>query len=272
MRVAQPSGPDPDLWRYHPEPQRINLGPRAAAHHLVRRFWESGSPPARVLRALALPTMPLYRALLAGDRYRRRASVSRGGIPVVSVGNLVAGGTGKTPFVAWLARELLRLGRSSCIVTGTAGFDEAGLHRRWNPELPVFSARKRVKAVRAGQEAGADLAILDDGFQEVDLERDLDILLVAAEDRLTGRTLPAGPYREGLEAMSRADVVVVTSRGASGSRAKPLARELGRYLGSKPIGWVRLEADRWLDLAGAPPRSRREGWRWSPASPVQTPS
>lgn len=150
---------------------------------------------------------------------------------VVSVGNLSAGGSGKTPFVMLLG-ELLKAraikfdvlsrgyGRSS---KGVRLVDPAGLPQEFGDE-PLLIARKLQVPVIVGEDRyeagrfaegkfGAQLHLLDDGFQHRGLARDFDIVLVTPQDA-TDKLLPAGRLREPLHSLQRADAVVLAS-GAS---------------------------------------------------------
>ena len=151
--------------------------------------------------------------------------------PVVSIGNLSAGGSGKTPFVMLLG-ELLKArsvkfdvlsrgyGRNS---RGVLLVDPAGLPQAYGDEplliarklqVPVIVGEGRYEAGRfAEAEFGAQLHLLDDGFQHRALARDFDIVLVTPQD-LNDQLLPAGRLREPLKSLRRADAVVLAS-GAS---------------------------------------------------------
>jgi len=190
-----------------------------------------------VRRAL-LPLSALYGAGVSFRLalYRRGLlAVRRAARPVVSVGNVAAGGTGKTPFVRWLAAELLRRGRHPSILTrgygrssrgtvvvsdgrGTragvaASGDEPALLARALPAVPIVAdVRRAAAAARAESlEAPVDLHLLDDGFSHVGLARDVDVVLLdATAPDAGGALLPAGLLREPLSALARADLIVVT--------------------------------------------------------------
>jgi tetraacyldisaccharide 4'-kinase len=166
-------------------------------------------------------------------------------VPVVSIGNLTVGGTGKTPFALWLAERLAARGCRPAIVTrGYGGVlkgrivtvgdgtglsedvsevgDEAVLLAE-RAGVPVVCGADRIAAAREAIEAhGVDLVVLDDGFQHRRLGRSMDIVLVDGRAGFgNGVLLPAGPLREPLSAMRRADAVVVTKTeepGAVGAR------------------------------------------------------
>ena len=150
--------------------------------------------------------------------------------PVVIVGNLSVGGTGKTPLVIWLAGELakrrLRIGIASRGYGGRGGqaklvgdSDDAAsvgdeavlLHRRLR--LPVAIAANRAEAVRL-LEPMSDVILADDGLQHYALQRDLEIAVVDGERGLgNGRLLPAGPLREPRARLDEVDAVVVNGAG-----------------------------------------------------------
>jgi tetraacyldisaccharide 4'-kinase len=151
--------------------------------------------------------------------------------PVVSVGNLSVGGSGKTPFVLLLGNLLKERGISFDVLSrgygrrtrGVAVVDPGGSPREFGDE-PLLLARKLQVPVIVGEErfAAGQLAekrfpsrlhLLDDGFQHRELARDFDIVLVTPEDA-HDRLLPAGRLREPLSALARADAVVLTSGAA----------------------------------------------------------
>lgn len=152
-------------------------------------------------------------------------------VPVVSVGNLSAGGTGKTSLVRFLAGELGRTLRVAVLLRGyrrkskgtlvvsewgelrtdlpSAG-DEAYLLARLLPYASVVVSEDRYSGgVLAVEELGAQLVILDDGFQHRRLYRDVDIVLLRKRD-IGDRLLPAGLLREPIESLSRADAIVLS--------------------------------------------------------------
>jgi tetraacyldisaccharide 4'-kinase len=143
-------------------------------------------------------------------------------VPVVSVGNLAVGGTGKTPFVAWLARGLLARGHHPGILargygpraaTGDLSDEGAVLRHLLGDAVPQVEDPRRVRGGARLLEAhpGTDALLLDDGFQHLALRRDLDIVLLDATNPLGyGRLLPRGRLREPPRALARAGVVVLT--------------------------------------------------------------
>lgn len=146
------------------------------------------------------------------------------GAPTVSVGNLTVGGTGKTPLTTWVARHFSeRAHRPGILLRGYRGEDETLVHRRLSPDAVVVADPDRVRGSARARRDGAEVLVLDDGFQHRRARRDLDIVLVAAEQGGARRLLPAGPLREGPKALLRADVLVVTRKVASQDEAADVA-------------------------------------------------
>ena len=246
---------------------------KGALSVFVRRWWAGqGGVMGYLLSGMLAPASWAYGAvvLVRNNVYDRHASehvlgsdVMRHGpkrvldLRVVSVGNLTVGGTGKTPLAAWLARFLSERGASVAIVSRGYGRDELLLHRHWNPGVPVEADPDRVVAAVRARDAGATVVVLDDGFQHRRLARDLDVVLLAAEDPFPGRLLPAGPYRETAASLARADVILVTRRTASSERALVVLQRARSFAPSCLGGVVRLAPAGWLDLGGqqvdAPP-------------------
>lgn len=156
-------------------------------------------------------------------------------IPVVVVGNLTVGGSGKTPLVLALCEMLQGLGRRPAVVSRGYGRTSRGLRvvsegrGRSLPAsecgdepaliadrlpVPVVVASDRLAAVRRAAKLGADCAVADDGFQRLSLPRQLAFVVVDAEQGFgNGRCLPAGPLREPVAALRDADAVVASGRG-----------------------------------------------------------
>ncbi len=176
---------------------------------------------ATLASAVLGPLSGVYAAIIhARNRYydRFRGAVKKAAIPIISVGNLTVGGTGKTPMVIEVAQRLRALGKRPAVLTrgyhARAGgeADEVMELREAIADMPVVVNPVRVQgATTAMHQHSADCAILDDGFQHRRLYRDLDIVLVDALNPWGGgRLLPAGRLREPLSALQRADVVVLT--------------------------------------------------------------
>lgn len=172
-------------------------------------------------------------------------------LAVVSVGNLAVGGTGKTPLAGWIAERLRDAGAAPAIVVGSKGRDEALLHRRRLGDVPVIEQRDRVAAALEARSEGATVAVLDDGFQHRRLHRDIDVVLLAAEDGFPGRLLPRGPYRERPSALARADLVIVTRRTETLATSRRLQEQVQRLHPLGAVAGVELGAAAWTDLDGS---------------------
>ncbi|HSJ13692.1 MAG TPA: tetraacyldisaccharide 4'-kinase [Longimicrobiales bacterium] len=228
---------------------------------LTSRWWsgELGAGGA-ALDVLTLPLERVYAAAVAARnrRYDDGREVTRVPVPVISVGNLAVGGSGKTPVAAWLVRTLQERGRRPALLHGGYAADEPALHRMWLPGVPVLAQRDRVAAARTAIAAGADVLVLDDGFQHRRLARDVDLVLVAAE-RWTARPrlLPRGPWREGPAALRRASLVAITRRTADPARSARVAAELGAWTDAPVLG-LRLDPAGWTRDGN--PAIAPEGW------------
>jgi len=227
---------------------------RGAIEQGIRRWWDGGGGGmGSALRSLSAPLEWAYGESVEGRNrlFDRTGGTKVADLAVVSVGNLAAGGTGKTPLAAWTARTLASSGARVTLLAGGHGRDEILLHRRWNPDVPAVADRSRVHAARQARARGADVVVLDDGFQHRRLARDLDLVLLAAEDPFPGHLLPRGPYREPPTSLGRAHAVVVTRRTAGEREAAGLAVEVARRFPHLVLGRVALVSAGWQDLAGA---------------------
>lgn len=194
--------------------------------------------------------------------------------PVVSVGNLTLGGTGKTPFVAALARHLCDAGlrpaivsrgygrRSRGVVVVSDGFsvkvdrdqagDEPWMLARELPGVAVVVGESRFEAGQVAEEMlGADVHLLDDGFQHLSLARTLDIVLLdAGAEPSSLRVVPAGRLREPLAALGRAHMVVLT-RTHHGHPLDPLRSLVSTHAPGVPVYAASQRAIGWRGLDGA---------------------
>jgi tetraacyldisaccharide 4'-kinase len=179
------------------------------------------------------------RAFDAGWKVAHRAP-----IPVVSVGNLTLGGTGKTPMVEWVARWYrTREVRVAILSRGygrTAGMNDEGRVLEENlPDVPHLQDADRVGLARiAAEELESELVVLDDGFQHRRLARDLDIVLLdALEPFGLGRLFPRGLLREPVGSLRRAGVVVLSRADLIDAPTRAAIRsEAERRAG--PLRWV----------------------------------
>lgn len=173
-------------------------------------------------------------------------------LPTISVGNLTVGGTGKTPFSAWLASELKTRARPAIVLRGYGG-DEAEVHRRLNPDVAVVVNPDRGVAIHDARAGGADIAVLDDAFQHRRIARNADIVLLSAEQLLRPqRMLPAGPWRERLPAAGRADLVVITRKAATRDEAEQTIAIVREAIPRVPIAMVYLAPAALVSVSGAP--------------------
>lgn len=172
----------------------------------------------RTLRLGLAAVEPAYRGMIAGRNRLFDAGwreVHRLARPTISVGNLTAGGTGKTPMVAMLCRHLQASGHQPAILTrGYATGDEpALLAAELGPSVPIGASPDRITAAGQvmAQRPDVDVFVLDDGFQRRQLHRDLDLVLIDATCPFGfDHVLPRGLLREPPGALRRADAVLVT--------------------------------------------------------------
>jgi tetraacyldisaccharide 4'-kinase len=204
----------------------LPLSRRSAEDGLVAA-WQQRGTIARLLYPFSL----VFRALVAVRRAAYRSGVfgaTRLPVPVVIVGNLTVGGSGKTPLVIHLAQALTRGGRRPGIIArgyrgGVRGpmavaahgdpvvFGDEALVLARNSACPVFVGEDRVAAGRALIAAypACDVILSDDGLQHYRLARDVEIAVFDARGVLNGWCLPAGPLREPLQRLARVDAVVL---------------------------------------------------------------
>jgi tetraacyldisaccharide 4'-kinase len=221
---------------------------RAGIRERVTRAWQRGAGPASS-RALDVAGAG-YRGLLGAREwlYARGVLKCRAlGVPVVSIGNLTVGGTGKTPAVELAVRTLIEHGHRPAVLSrgygrrtggirvvadGASiqldpheGGDEPFLLARRLPGVPVVVGPNRYAAGRhALDRFGVSAIVLDDGFQHRTLVKDLEIVMVRAQAPWgNGRLLPGGPLREPLAALERAQLIVVTGIGGPDDAAEVAA-------------------------------------------------
>ncbi len=193
-------------------------------------------------------------------RYDRRPDASRGvDVPVVCIGNLTVGGTGKTPLTAWIARWFRRRDVRASIVsrgygaTDGARNDEALELEQQLPDVPHLQNVDRVAGARtAVEEFESQVVLLDDGFQHRRLRRDLDVVLLdALEPFGFGHVLPRGLLREPLVGLRRAGVVVLSRADLVSEAERRRIRDVvRRYNPTAPWCEVRHAPRRLVDSAG----------------------
>jgi tetraacyldisaccharide 4'-kinase len=251
--------------------------------------WHSEQPETRFERMLLAPLAALELAYRAGAALHRGCystglfARARAPLRVISIGNLSSGGTGKTPFAAWLASSLRARGHRVALLSrgyGRSGpgtpllvsdgaailsdaaraGDEALLLAKLARGVPVLAGVDRARlAELAFASHACDVAILDDGFQHHRLHRDLDLVLLDCEAGLgNGHLLPRGPLRESAAALARCSAIAFVDGPPSAALAGAVARHAAgvpRFeLRRKPGGLRSLADGRPLgskSLAGA---------------------
>jgi tetraacyldisaccharide 4'-kinase len=215
-----------------------------------------------ILRYLAAPLAPLYGAVVRArnrsfDAHPERAA--RAGVPVVSVGNLSTGGTGKTPLTLFLAEGLEAAGWFDAVLSrgyggrrdvdpmsvaadsdpSQTGDEPLLMARRLGPQRVVVGRKRHAAALRAlAQRPGLRCLLLDDGFQHRALHRDVDLLLLDGVRRWgNGRMLPLGDLREPMTSAARAQALVVTRASRVPARAE-IEAWWARHGSGGPIFWV----------------------------------
>jgi tetraacyldisaccharide 4'-kinase len=202
-----------------------------------------------------------YRGLVTTREWLYRRGVLKSetvGCPVVSIGNLTVGGTGKTPAVELAVRTLTGLGHRPAVISrgyrrrsrgvqvvadaasirleGQDAGDEPFLLARHLPGVPVVVSANRAEGVRVARERfDVTAVVLDDGFQHRTVEKDLEVVMARASRPWgNGRLLPDGPLREPLRALARADLVVAAG-ATSIEAAGDVAAAISRYAPGCPL-------------------------------------
>ena len=164
--------------------------------------------------------------------------------PVIAVGNLTVGGTGKTPLVTWIVRCLRSHGHNPAIVmrgyatVNPEHADEAVEYRLRLENIDVIVGADRVATVQEYIQQGgkADCFVMDDGFQHRRIARDLDIVVLDfLQDAFGQRMLPAGWLREPVEGLRRSDAIVVSHTNRSDPQ---FAKSVEKTAGIPPIAWT----------------------------------
>jgi len=205
-------------------------------HRWFEQMWWH-SPPPLWLRCIE----PLYATISQNHLNRRISKKISPPLPMISVGNITVGGSGKTPFVLWLAGQLKQQGYSPVILCrGDGGnnssakvigpddrADLVGDEAKMLADLshcPVIAATDRIAGSQMAVGLG-DILILDDGFQYRHMERCCDIVLIPTEGVGNGHGIPAGPLREPVESLARADIIVRTGSAANNLPYKALSNK-----------------------------------------------
>jgi len=200
---------------------------RAAAQDGIHRLWYGGSGWYRLL----LPLSGIYWLVAGLRRGLYRAGflhTQRAAAPVIVVGNITAGGTGKTPATIWLTQAMTQRGFAPGVISRGYGGSRSGMSMRVDAESdpavvgdePVLIARRtgcpvvvdadRARAAAMLAEDGVDLVIADDGLQHYALHRDYEICVIDGARGLgNGYLLPSGPLRETVDRLDEVDQVLV---------------------------------------------------------------
>ena len=231
---------------------------------------------ADILRALlAVAAVPYAAAVIVRNAYYGLfpGAVKRVNAPVISIGNLTVGGTGKTPIAAAISQRLVARGRKPAILlrgyktkASTRNVNESdAVVARWReksdeamvlarrcPSASVVVHPDRVASGRRAVHEGADVLVLDDGFQHRRLARDLEIVLIDATVPFGhGHFLPRGLLREPPSALRRADLVILTrSDEVDGTTKALIQRSLRRLAKDRPIIEATHSIPGFLDLSG----------------------
>lgn len=221
-----------------------------------------GKKSAPLIRALLQGMSQCYRAGVALRNFaydKEFFSVERFPLPVISIGNIVAGGTGKTPFVRFLAQELMKMGKVAILSRGYrsemersgkvakldhADFelygDESSMLARQLPQAMVWVGKERVRSAKEALAGGAKCMILDDGMQHRKLARDIEIGMMDATDPFgKGFYLPRGFLRDSPRRLKEMDLIVV-SGSQNEARFDEVKAQIRKYTNC-PIVGVRLE-------------------------------
>ena len=231
---------------------------------------------ARLTRGGLRSLEPIYRNI---TRYRNRRYDRRNRLvqsipcPVISLGNLTTGGTGKTPLVRWMADWLIERHQKPAIISRGYG-SEAGQPndeylelKLWLPETPHIQNPDRVAAARRViKEAAPAVILLDDGFQHRRLGRDLDIVLIDASRPFGyGHLLPRGLLREPVSSLNRADAVVLTRVDQADSQTlQSIRQQISPFIEPSRIAEVAFTSGPWVNLSGEtsekPPKGPHVGF------------
>lgn len=241
----------------------------------VRDVWERRGLCGKLLGILLWPASLGYVVIVQ----LRNVFFTRGWIksvrlprPVISIGNLTVGGTGKTPTCLWLSGELRRHGLKVAILSrgyrrkeaqpvillphalsSDVAQNEAELAKAGDEPLMMARLYEQTVGVGADRAKSAeellrredvDVFVLDDGFQHRQIQRDVDLLLLGSDS--SGRVLPAGPFREPRRNLKRSDFWLLTGAQGDWRRRLPPERSSAAYTGSlQPLDLMTFDAHRW---------------------------
>ncbi len=175
-------------------------------------------------------------------------------LPIICVGNIYIGGTGKTPLSILLSTEFEKIGKRACIIRKfyKGHTDEYNLIRNYTERLIVN--KNRINGVKEAKKSNYEIAILDDGFQDTSIKKNLNIICFNSEQLIgNGLVLPSGPLRENLSSIKNADIIVI-----NGSKRKNFENKLLEinknleifYSFYKPINLEKFKNKKLLAIAG----------------------
>tara|TARA_B100000579_G_scaffold412637_1_gene404537 strand:+ start:161 stop:1090 length:930 start_codon:yes stop_codon:yes gene_type:complete len=172
---------------------------------LKPKFWNEKNS---LISLILIPISFLLQLLI---EIKKRTTIQKSfKIPIICIGNIYLGGTGKTPLSIMLAKELINLKKKPAIIRKyyPEHLDE---HNLINNTLDcLFVKKNRYKAIINAEEKKYNVAILDDGFQDFSIKKDLNILCFNSKQLIGNEmTLPSGPLREGMDAIKRTQIVII---------------------------------------------------------------
>ncbi|MFL2877702.1 MAG: tetraacyldisaccharide 4'-kinase [Candidatus Pelagibacter sp.] len=175
---------------------------------LKPKFWDEKN---NFISLLLLPISLLWQLLLRINKIITFQHTFK--IPVICVGNIYVGGTGKTPLTILIARELIKNKRKPAIIKKyySQHTDEENLI---NEKINcLFVNTKRIKAIQNAEKENYDVAILDDGFQDFSIKKKLNILCFNSKQLIgNGMTLPSGPLREGKNSIKDVNIILINGK------------------------------------------------------------
>ncbi len=172
---------------------------------LKPKFWNEKNS---LISLILIPISFILQLLI---EIKKRTTIQKSfKIPIICIGNIYLGGTGKTPLSIMLAKELINLKKKPAIIRKyyPEHLDE---HNLINNTLDcLFVKKNRYKAIINAEEKKYNVAILDDGFQDFSIKKDLNILCFNSKQLIGNEmTLPSGPLREGMDAIKRTQIVII---------------------------------------------------------------
>lgn len=187
------------------------------------KFWQSKN----VISCFLWPLSGVYYCALKLDRFIKRCNRYQSDLPVISVGNITVGGSGKSPVVAFIAEELIKQGEVVAILSRGYGVnistskqvqpnskvnevgDEPLMLKHQLPQAQVWVGSNRKQSAKLAEKAGATCILLDDGFQHWSLTRDVNIVLLDSKQGVGNSfMLPAGCLREPVSSLKRANFII----------------------------------------------------------------